>query len=67
MPVFTRREKRQFIAHEKFYYLYAGVYSSLRTTGFLYNNNEINGPGLERLVLQHLRATNDYQCSPNRL
>ncbi len=67
LPVFTKRAKRQLIAHEKFYYFDAGIYRSLRMTGFLDKPSEINGPGLEGLVLQHLRAWNDYQGSPNRL
>jgi predicted AAA+ superfamily ATPase len=67
LPVFTLRAKRQLVAHTKFYYFDAGVYRSLRMTGFLDKIVEINGPGLEGLILQHLRAWNDYQGQPNKL
>lgn len=67
LPIFTVRAKRKTVAHAKFYYFDAGVYKSLRTTGFLDEMAEINGPGLEGLVLQHLRAWNDYQGAPNKL
>lgn len=67
LPIFTKRAKRELIVHEKFYYFDAGVYKSLRATGFLDKESEVNGPGLEGLVLQHLRAWNDYQGAPNRL
>lgn len=67
LPIFTKRAKRELIAHEKFYYFDVGVYKSLRVTGFLDKESEVNGPGLEGLVLQHFRAWNDYQGAPNRL
>ncbi len=67
LPVFTRRSKRELIAHDKFYYFDVGIYKSLRVTGFLDQNSEINGPGLEGLILQHLRAWNDYQGGTYRL
>ena len=67
LTVFTKRAKRQLIAHDKFYYFNTGIYSSLRTTKVLDHINAINGPGFEGLVLQYLRAWNDYQGSPNRL
>jgi len=67
LPIFTLRAKRQLVAHVKFYYFDTGVYRSLRMTGFLDKVAEINGPGLEGLVLQHLRAWNDYQGQPNKL
>ena len=64
LTVFTKRAKRQLIAHDKFYYFNTGIYSSLRTTRVLDHINAINGPGFEGLVLQYLRAWNDYQGSP---
>lgn len=67
LPVFSIRAKRQLVSHEKFYYFDAGIYRSLRMTGFLDQWAEISGPGLEGLVLQNLRAWNDYQGSPNKL
>lgn len=67
LPVFTVRAKRETVAHEKFYYFDVGVYRSLRAQQFLDQNSELDGPGLEGLVLQHLRAWNDYQGSPSKL
>lgn len=67
LPVFSTRAKRQLVSHEKFYFFDAGVYRSLRMTGFLDKTTEINGPGLEGLVLQNLSAWNDYQGSSNKL
>lgn len=61
LPVFSVRAKRSTVVHEKFYYFDTGVYRSLRKVGFLDQNSELDGPGLEGLVLQHLRAWNDYQ------
>ncbi|HVV68998.1 MAG TPA: AAA family ATPase [Gammaproteobacteria bacterium] len=67
LPIFTLRAKRAVISHPKFYYFDVGVYKSLRAVGFIDQVTEIDGPGLEGLVAQHLRAWNDYQGSPNRL
>lgn len=67
LPVFSVRAKRELVAHPKFYYFDVGVYNSLRATGYLDKAAEINGPGLEGLVAQHLLAWNDYQGSPNKL
>ena len=52
------------VAHPKFYYFDVGVYQNLRRTSILDSENEINGAGLEGLVIQHLRAWNDYQNAP---
>lgn len=67
LPVFTDRAKREIVRHEKFYFFDVGVYRSLRLTGLQDQTSEINGPGLEGLILQHLRAWNDYQGSPYKL
>lgn len=67
LPVFSLRAKRQLVSHSKFYYFDAGVYRSLRMTGFLDKASEVNGPGLEGLVLQHLLPWNDYQGSLNKI
>lgn len=65
LPVFTKRAKRSTVAHSKFYYFDAGVFASLRPVGFLdKNTNDITGAALEGLVLQHLRAWNDYLGEP---
>ena len=60
LPVFKKRAKRKLIAQNKFYYFDVGVFSSLRPKGPLDSAEELQGPGLETLFLQHLRALNDY-------
>ena len=60
IPVFTRRAKRATVSHSKFYFFDAGVYRSLRPVGPIDSREEIHGPGLEGLVLQHLRGWIDY-------
>lgn len=57
---FTKRAKREVIAHSKFYYFDAGVYRSIRPKGLLDTPQEISGAGLETLFLQCVRAINDY-------
>lgn len=56
VPVFTRRAKRETIAHAKFFLFDAGVFRSLRPRGSLDRLEEIDGAALEGLVAQHLRA-----------
>ena len=60
LPIFTKRAKRQTIQHPKFYYFDVGVYQTLRPKGFLDTQAEIDGPALETLFLQSVRAINDY-------
>ncbi len=60
LPVFTRKAKRKMISHQKFYYFDAGVFRSIRPTGPLDSDAEMNGPAMETLVFQELRAINDY-------
>lgn len=60
LPVFTRKAKRKLISHQKFYYFDAGVYRSIRPMGPLDSEAEIDGPAVETLVFQELRAMNDY-------
>ncbi len=62
LPVFAKRAKRQLITHQKFYYFDAGVYRAVRPAGPLDSPAEIDGPALETLVLQELRAINDYRA-----
>ncbi len=56
LPVFTRRAQRAVIAHSKFYFFDTGVFRSIRPQGPLDKEMEIEGPALEGLVAQHLRA-----------
>ncbi len=60
VPVFERRAKRKLSAHPKFYFFDAGVFRTLRPAGPLDSAAEIDGAALETLVLQQLRALNDY-------
>ena len=67
IPVFSKRAKRQLIAHEKFYYFDVGVYRVLRPAGPLDQPEEIEGISLEGLVAQHLRAWIAYRNRGERL
>jgi predicted AAA+ superfamily ATPase len=57
---FTRHAKRKVVSHPKFYFFDAGVFRTIRPCGPLDLNEEIDGPALETLFLQQLRAINDY-------
>jgi predicted AAA+ superfamily ATPase len=61
LPVFTKKAQRQTVVHPKFYYFDAGVYRSIRPKGPLDSPGLIGGTALETLVLQELRAINDYE------
>jgi len=61
LPVFAKRAKRRIVAHPKFYFFDAGVFQTIRPRGPLDATEEIAGPALETLVLQQLRALNDYR------
>lgn len=67
LPVFTRRAKRELVTHQKFYYFDAGVFRSLRPRGPLDKEAELEGPALEGLVAQHLRAWVQAQKEPHQL
>lgn len=60
LPVFSKRAKRDLVAHTKFYLFDAGVYHIIRPKGPLDRPEEIDGAALEGLILQHLRAWSDY-------
>lgn len=66
LPVFTKRAKREPVTHPKFYLFDSGVYRILRPKGPLDRIEEINGIGLEGLVLQHLKAWCDYSEESTR-
>ena len=61
LPVFTRRARRQLVAHDKLYLFDTGVFRSLRPSGPLDRPEEIEGAALEGLVAQHLRAWAAYR------
>ncbi len=60
LPVFSRKAKRKLMTQKKFYYFDVGVFRAIRPRGPLDSDAEIDGPALETLVLQELRAINDY-------
>ena len=49
--MFTKKAKRPFIAHQKFYFLDVGVYHTLRSLGPLYASREVEGSALETFFL----------------
>jgi len=64
LPIFSRKAKRRLIGHDKFYYFDTGVFRTLRPTGPLDSGAELDGPAMETLVFQELRAMNDYlECN----
>jgi len=56
LDIFVRRATRALSAHSKFYFFDAGIFKTLRPRGPLDRKEEIEGPALEGLVLQHLKA-----------
>jgi predicted AAA+ superfamily ATPase len=56
LPIFSRRAKRRTAAHPKFYFFDAGVFRTLRPKGPVDGREGFEGPALEGLVAQHLRA-----------
>ncbi len=59
LPVFSRRAKRKIAAHPKFFFFDVGVFRAIRPLGPLDSPAEIDGPALETLLFQELRALND--------
>lgn len=59
IPPFTRRAQRRLVMHSKFYFFDAGLYRALRPKGPLDVSEEIDGPVLETILLQNIRALND--------
>ena len=60
LPVFTNRAKRRMTQHQKFYFFDTGVFYHLRPKGVLDSPEELEGICLESLVLQEIRAMNEY-------
>lgn len=67
IPVFEQRAKRVTISHSKFYYFDPGVYRVLKKQGFLDPTSEMEGPALEGLIAEHLRAWVDNQKDKHEL
>lgn len=60
IPVFSKKAKRKLVSHSKFYYFDAGLYRVIRPTSAFDQPEMTGGVALETLVLQNLRAINDY-------
>lgn len=60
LPVFAKRAKRRLVAHPKFYFFDVGVFRTLRPMGPLDRPEEAEGAAYETLLLQELKAVNDY-------
>ena len=60
LPIFEQRAKRELSSHPKFYFFDTGIYRALRPQFIKDPAEELDGPGLEGLVLQHLMAWRDY-------
>lgn len=67
VPVFTKRAKRRLASHPKFFFFDCGLYRALRRTGPFDRPQEVEGPALEGLVAQHLRAWVAYRDRGTRL
>ncbi len=67
LPTFRKRAKRKITKHPKLYFYDPGVYRSLRPRGPLDKHQEMEGPGLEGLVAQHLRAWIAYRNKDEQL
>ena len=61
VPVFTKRAKRRMTTHKKFFLFDVGVYRAIRPAGPLDSPEQIDGPALETLVYQELRAAIAYR------
>lgn len=57
---FTKRAKRDVTVSPKFYYFDTGIYRALRPKGPLDSESEGDGPGLETVFLEEVKAINDY-------
>ena len=62
VPVFTKLAKRRMTTHTKFFLFDVGVYRAIRPTGPLDSPEQIDGPALETLVFQELRAAIAYRA-----
>jgi len=67
LEVFTKRAKRELAGHPKFYFFDTGIFRANCPRGPLDSSSELNGPALEGLIAQHLRAWCEYTRSPHQL
>lgn len=67
IPVFSKRAQRDMSIHPKLYLFDAGVFRALRPKGPLDKAEEIEGVALEGLVVQHIKAWNDYSSEKHEI
>ncbi len=60
VDLFSYRAQRELSQHPKFYFFDVGIFRALRKMGPDDSNQDIDGPALEGLVFQHLRAWIHY-------
>lgn len=60
LPIFSKKSKRELIKKSKFFFFDCGVFKAIRPKGPLDSESDVNGPTLETLVMQNIRALNDY-------
>ena len=63
LPPFQKRARRRITQHPKFFLFDTGLFRAVRPAGPLDVPAEIDGAGLETLVLQHLRAIISWRNS----
>jgi predicted AAA+ superfamily ATPase len=61
IEVFHRKAKRKVVTQPKFFLFDVGVYKTLRPKGPLDLESEIEGPALETLVYQEIKAQIEYR------
>ncbi len=67
LHVFRKEAKRNLISRAKFYFFDSGVYYSIRPQNLHDVESEKEGPALEGLVAQHLKAWVDAQQEKHHL
>lgn len=67
VEIFSHRAQRELTQHPKFYFFDVGVFRALRKMGPGDREQEIEGPALEGLICQHLRAWIHYTKGKHHL
>lgn len=61
IPIFKKRNRKQTVDSDKFYFFDSGVYQSLKPSGPLDDPGATKGPAFEGFIEQHLRASISYR------
>lgn len=67
IPIFKKKNRKQTIDTDKFYFFDSGVYQSLKPKGPLDDPGTTIGPALEGFVEQHLRAWLAYKNNNDKI